>query len=829
MTFFQLDKLDSTLIYTATYQPTWVFISILVAVLSTYAALEATFQAQSQTNFSTKFLWVLISAFTFGVGIWAMHFIGMLALKLPCHVRYDLPETMLSIIPSIFVSGLVFGVDSFAKNQLTHGLNSLFLALGVALMHYSGMAAMLMEAEIRYSPELFTVSILGAIGLAYLALRIKASANSNNKARTLGVAIVMGCAVSVMHYSAIAATFFIKNPDSLSGDLPVNLDSVALLVTVITSFIALLCLTLASYSRSKETKNQLMFSEERLMFALESSGDCIWQWSLLSDEVMFSSTWVNKLAFTEESVFTTGQTWLNNIHPDDLEAVKLSIEQCFSGETPAFYSEHRLRGKQDWLWVLSRGKVVMRDKDNKPTEMLGTLIDISERKEFAREIEYLAFFDSLTGLPNRRMFLDRLKQGLVDIKRNPQCSAIIFIDLDRFKFFNDKHGQDNGDLLLQEIANRIKASVHDYDVVARLSSDEFVVMLNLLDNDQDKATLEAESFSKPLLASINEKYNLVGYEHQISASMGVYVFDEREENIEDILKYANTATYHAKKQGGNSICFFNLDMQKLINDRLKLEEDLQVAIAGNQFELHYQAQFKSQLGIIGAEVLIRWRHPVRGLVSPYEFIPIAEETGLILPIGRWVLNVACDQVRHWQTNPAMQHLSLAINVSARQFQEANFVQSVTDAIQGDPLIGNKIKLELTESLLIENIDETIEKMKALIALGVKFSMDDFGTGYSSLSYLSKLPFSQLKIDQSFVRNIGINDLDNNIIKTIIGMGESLNMRVIAEGVETPAQREFLLQHLCDYFQGYLFSKPLVLNEFEDLVISQGAGFKLSVD
>jgi len=398
-----------------------------------------------------------------------------------------------------------------------------------------------------------------------------------------------------------------------------------------------------------------------------------------------------------------------------------------------------------------------------------------------------------------------------------------------FGSFNDKHGQDNGDLLLQEIANRIRTSVHDYDVVARLSSDEFVVMLNLLDNDLDKATLEAESFSKPLLASINEKYNLVGYEHQISVSMGVYVFDEREENIEDILKYANTATYHAKKQGGNSICFFNLDMQKLINDRLKLEEDLQVAIAGNQFELHYQAQFKNQLGIIGAEVLIRWRHPVRGLVSPYEFIPIAEETGLILPIGRWVLNVACDQVRHWQTNPAMQHLSLAINVSARQFQEANFVQSVTDAIQGDPLIGNKIKLELTESLLIENIDETIEKMKALIALGVKFSMDDFGTGYSSLSYLSKLPFSQLKIDQSFVRNIGINDLDNNIIKTIIGMGESLNMRVIAEGVETPAQREFLLQHLCDYFQGYLFSKPLVLNEFEDLVISQGAGFKLSVD
>jgi len=815
--FFQFDKLDNALIYPISYQPSWVVISILMAVLSSYAALHASFQAQAQTNFSTKLLWVLISSITFGVGIWAMHFIGMLALKLPCHVGYDLLETLLSIIPSILVCGLVFAIDCFAKNKLTHWLNSILLALGVASMHYSGMAAMLLEGVVRYNPERFTVSILGTIALAFLAIRIKANAIFNNKSLTLGVAIVLGIAVSVMHYSAIAAAYFIKNPNSLLANLPTNLDSLKTLVAAITSIIALLSLTLANYSRSKDAINQLKVSEERLKFTLESSGDCIWQWDLISDDVIFSSGWVGKLGFTQDSAISSGSAWINNIHPDDLAGVELSMKKCHSGVAPTFYSEYRLRGKQDWLWVLSRGKVLMRDKDNKPTEMLGTLIDISERKALASEIEYLAFYDSLTGLPNRWMFLDRLKQGLDDLQANHLRSAIIFIDLDGFKKLNDRQGHHVGDLLLQEVASRIKTVVRDNDVVARLSSDEFVVLLSRLDNDQFNAIKQAEDFSKALLSRINEKYILAACDHYISASVGIYVFDGSEDTIENILKHADVATYHAKKQGGSCICFFNLEMQKHINDRLKLEEDLRIAIAEQQFELHYQAQFKSQLGVDGAEVLIRWRHPNRGLVSPYEFIPVAEETGLILPIGQWVLNAACDQVRLWQDKPALQHLSLAINVSVRQFQEDNFVQSVIDAIQGDPLIGNKIKLELTESLLVENIDETIEKMKVLKAFGVRFSMDDFGTGYSSLSYLSKLPFDQLKIDQSFVRNININDLDNSIIRTIIGMGESLNMKVIAEGVETPVQRDFLLQHRCDYFQGYLFSKPVVLNEFEDLV------------
>lgn len=817
---FQFDKLDDALVYTSSYEQLWVFVSILMAILSSYAALNASFQAQSQTQFSTKFLWILISAFTFGVGIWAMHFIGMLALNFACPVHYDLPVTLISIIPSILVSGLVLGGDWFGKNHLSHFINSLILSLGVGTMHYTGMAAMHMEADIRYNPEIFIISILVSIALAYLALSVKNTATRNNKGRNLWFATIMGCSVSVMHYLAIAATYFIKNPDNTLDTGSFNLESLAILVAVSTTFITLLCLTLASYSHNKKTKNQLKISQERLRFILESTGDCIWEWNLISDDVLFSNDWAKKLGFTQNSSYTKGQIWLNNIHPDDLDGVLLSVELCFSDEESLFSSEYRLRGEHDWLWVLSRGKILVRDKENKPLEMLGTLIDISERKKSANEIEYLASFDSLTGLPNRRLFLDRLKQSQIDLKRRHLSGALIFIDLDRFKNLNDRLGHHIGDLLLQEVSQRIKASVQDYDVAARLGGDEFVVMLTNLNKDEFQASEEAEYFSKNILTTINEKYILSEYDYHISASIGIHIFNGSEPNIENILKHADIAMYQSKKDGGNRICFFNPEMQKLINARLKLEEDLHIAVSEKQFELHYQAQFKNKLGILGAEVLLRWRHPERGLISPIEFIPVAEETGLILPIGYWILNTACDQIRQWQNNPSLQHLSLAINVSARQFHDANFVQWVNDAIHGDPAIGNKIKLELTESLLIENIDAIIEKMKALKNLGVQFSMDDFGTGYSSLSYLTKLPFDQLKIDQSFIRNIGINDLDNIIIKTIIGMGESLNMRVIAEGVETEQQLDFLLKHQCDYFQGFLFSQPIVLNAFENLVVSQ---------
>ncbi len=823
MMFFQLDKLDSALAYASTYDPAWVIVSIMMAVLSSYAALNASFNVSSQTTLSAKFLWSFISAVTFGIGVWAMHFIGMLALKLPCHVYYALTETLLSILPSILVSGLVFGVDGLDKRYTSTWLRALLLAIGVALMHYTGMAAMLIDGDIRYNPALFTTSIFLTLVFAYGALSFKENASQRYKGRTLWVAIIMGIAVSVMHYSAIGATYFIKKQISVAEHLPSNSEDLAVLVAVATTLIALVCLSLANYSRSKEATKQLRHSEESLKMTLESTGDCIWQWNIISDEVIFSIDWASKLGFTQGSPFTTGSIWLNNIHPEDIEGVVLNIQQCFSGAQPAFSSEFRLRGMHDWLWVLSRGKLIKRDRENKPTEMIGTLIDISERKRAANEIEYLAFYDALTGLPNRKLFLDRLKKSLLDLKEKQLTGALIFIDLDRFKNVNDKLGHQFGDLLLQEVAQRIKACVQQQDVVARLSGDEFVIMLTQLHGNQFTASLKVADLSHVVLVRLAEKYNLDGYEYHISASLGVNVFNETEVNSADILKYADIAGYYAKKEGGNCIRFYNPDMQKLINDRLVLEEDLHNAIINKQFELYYQAQIEHNVGIVGAEVLIRWRHPVRGLVSPLDFIGVAEETGLILPMGYWVLNEACDQIRQWQKNPGLQSITLAINVSARQFQDINFVQTVIDAIEGDARIGNKIKLELTESLLIDDIETTVQKMNALKSLGISFSMDDFGTGYSSLSYLTKLPFDQLKIDQSFTRNVGINGDDNALIKTIIGMSESLNLRVIAEGVETEAQRDFLMQHHCENFQGYLFSKPIVLSEFEQLVLSHDLG------
>jgi diguanylate cyclase (GGDEF)-like protein/PAS domain S-box-containing protein len=450
-------------------------------------------------------------------------------------------------------------------------------------------------------------------------------------------------------------------------------------------------------------------------------------------------------------------------------------------------------------------------------------------REYARQraeakVERLVFYDPLTNLPNRRLLHDRVSHALAVATRSNGHGAILFVGLDDFKTLNDSKGHAVGDLLLIEVAKRIQACVREDDSVARLGGDQFVVVLNGLAETLAQASQQAQDVAEHVLAAIGQPYWLEHWQYHCSASAGITMFYADKHSAEELLQYTETAMYKAKSAGRNSILFYNPSMQVDLEKRTVLENDLRSALRQQQFVLFYQMQVDQHGGIQGAETLIRWQHPSRGLVSPLEFITLAEKNGLILPIGQWVLETACSQLKAWEGDARMRGLTLAVNVSASQFHQPDFVDLVKRVLNAYDLAPNRLKLELTESLVLGDIDDAIVKMHQLRQLGVRFSVDDFGTGYSSLSYLTKLPIDQLKIDKSFVRNIRVTPSDTVIVQTILGMAENLGLECIAEGVETQEQHAFLLQHGCKQFQGYLFSMPLPLADFEVRVVAGKASY-----
>jgi diguanylate cyclase (GGDEF)-like protein/PAS domain S-box-containing protein len=468
-----------------------------------------------------------------------------------------------------------------------------------------------------------------------------------------------------------------------------------------------------------------------------------------------------------------------------------------------------------WLTISA-----VRGRDGAVTHYVGTHIDITQRKAAEEQLHKLAFYDALTQLPNRRLLLERLGHALAGSVRNQRQGAIMFLDLDNFKTLNDTQGHDVGDCLLIEAAQRLQSSVRQGDTVARLGGDEFVVMLEALDGDGLVAA-QVEGVAEKILAALEHPYRLElstapgnTIDYRCTASIGVTLFGAEAVHVDELLKQADLAMYQAKDAGRNTIRFFDPDMQATITQRVALETDLREAVQQGQFLLHYQPQLVGEGNrLTGAEALVRWQHPRRGMVSPADFIPLAE--GLILPLGLWVLETACAQLASWATEPRMAHLALAVNVSAQQFRQGDFVDQVLAVLAATGANPQRLKLELTESLLVNNVEDIITKMTLLKAKGVGFSLDDFGTGYSSLSYLKRLPLDQLKIDQSFVRDVLTDPNDAAIAKMIIALAESLGLAVIAEGVETEAQRHFLARHGCHAYQGYLFSRPLPPEVFEE--------------
>ncbi|APW44227.1 EAL domain-containing protein [Rhodoferax saidenbachensis] len=560
---------------------------------------------------------------------------------------------------------------------------------------------------------------------------------------------------------------------------------------------------------------------ERMELALAGARLGLWDQALPSGLLQVDERAASILGHVDGQPRTI-LNWRDEIHPDDLDNVVLAFDRHLSGETPRYEAEYRLRHVNGcWVWVQARGKIVERDRQGRPVRILGTRADISASKRHESEIQQLAFYDGLTGLPNRRLLMDRISRAVNLSHRNRQAGAIMFIDLDNFKDLNDTLGHDKGDLLLAQVAARLLEVTRKTDTVARLGGDEFVVLLEELGASDSSVSERAEQIGQNIVQRLSTPYLLSGHEVYSTPSVGVAMFGADTESIDDLMKQADLAMYEAKAAGRNALRLFSPQMQTQAAASVALERDLRGAIARNELHLHYQPIVDADRTMTGVEALVRWNHPRHGPVSPAEFIPLAEKSGLILQIGQWVMEQACEQIRLWGARPESRRLTVSVNISARQMRQPDFVGQVISVLSSSGANPFRLRFELTESMLFSDTEDVIEKMNDLKAMGVGFSLDDFGTGYSSLSYLKRLPLDQLKIDQSFIREALTHTSDATIAKAIVGLAHSLGMLVVAEGVETEAQHTFLAQSHCDSFQGYLYAPPCSAERITALLNTQG--------
>lgn len=567
---------------------------------------------------------------------------------------------------------------------------------------------------------------------------------------------------------------------------------------------------IAERERSKEA---LIESQIQLRSVIDSTSDLIWS----VDAKRFGLVMFNR-SLRDYFLTQRGIRIEPGMRPEELFPTDALIKKW-----RGFYQRTIDEGSHSFEYVTFAGARTLYLSFNpleKDHEIYGVSVfgkDITARKAAEESAHQLAFYDPLTDLPNRRLLLDRLRQMISASARRKTYDAVLFIDLDNFKALNDTRGHDVGDLLLIEVADRLQASVRQGDTVARLGGDEFVITLTDLGDQVDQAIGKAETVSKKILETTSRTILLNGAEYHGTSSIGVCLFRGDDVTVDELLKHADTAMYQAKNGGRNTVRFYDPAMQATLESRVRIESLIRQALP-DQFVLNYQLQAGRHGEVLGAEALLRWQHPEQGTIPPATFIPLAEDTGLILPIGEWVLRTACAQLKAWESDPKTRSLRLAVNVSVRQFHQADFVDRVLAALDDTAADPTKLKLELTESLLVKDVEDVIAKMSALKARGVTFSLDDFGTGYSSLSYLKRLPLDELKIDRSFVRDVLTDPDDASIALTIVALAKSLGLSVIAEGVETEAQRDFLARHGCNRYQGYLFSRPLPLDEFEQLLL-----------
>ena len=540
-----------------------------------------------------------------------------------------------------------------------------------------------------------------------------------------------------------------------------------------------------------------------------------WELDINKNVLVWSDEIYRIFKLEKTSVDLTFDKFSSYIHMEDLSIYLTAQENAINDICPLDIEHRIILDDGTERFVHELGELKHKPKGG-GTFLCGTVQDITEKKAAERRINHLAFYDTLTGLPNRQLLFDRLAQASVAVIRDSKRGALIYLDLDNFKLLNDTLGHDMGDLLLKNVALRFTSSLRQMDTIARVGGDEFVILLTDLSPLIDLATEQAKAISNTIIKTLQEPFQLKNHTYFVTASIGIAMFSERTQDVEVLLKRADLAMYKAKSLGKDTVEFFDYDLQEQVLSRSATENDLRHALSNNQFELYYQPQMDLNRQMIGCEALIKWFHPVEGLISPAEFIPIAEETGLILPIGRWVLETACKQLKEWKLTEKS-YVTISVNVSAKQFKHNDFVESVLSLVYEHDIDSTKLRLEITEGMLIDNHKDIVFKIEKLKRHGITFSLDDFGTGFSSLNYLAKLPLDELKIDQSFVREMMVDQNNAVIVKTIISLGQSLGLAVIAEGVESIDQQKFLADRGCNLFQGYLYSKPVPATELDKIL------------
>ncbi|MCG8291408.1 putative bifunctional diguanylate cyclase/phosphodiesterase [Pseudomonas entomophila] len=675
------------------YSSSLVLISLCVAILASYTALDLTGRIATAKGRAVH-LWMLGGAFAMGIGIWSMHFIGMLAFSLPINLGYDTTLTALSLLIAVASSGFALWLVSQPKlpwQQL--GFGALIMGSGIACMHYTGMAALRMQPGIDYDPTLFGASLAIAVGASaaalWIAFRLRQHTPYVRQFRGLA-AVVMGIAIVGMHYTGMAAANFPAGSycgalvDGLAGD---GLDYLVLITTLAVLAVALLTSVLDARLEARTA------------------------------ELARSLTLANQ------------------------------------------------------------------------------------------ELTQLALHDTLTGLPNRTLLADRIDQAIGRVAEQGGCFALMFIDLDGFKPVNDAFGHHVGDLLLKAVAARLRGHLHSQDTLARIGGDEFVLLVELGEPD------DAMGVAVKQVNLVSRPFRVAEHDLQLTASVGIVLYPGNGADQHELLRNADAAMYHAKSAGKNGYSFFDASMNTNARQQLQLLQDLRTALEQGQFRLHYQPKFDAAARQpIGAEALLRWEHPQHGLMLPDRFIGLAEKTGLIIPIGEWVLGEACRQMRQWMYQ-GHDDWRIAVNLSAIQFCHAGLVDSVARALNDNGLPANRLTLEITETTAMRDADASLTVLQRLSDMGVDLSIDDFGTGYSSLMYLKRLPANELKIDRGFVRDLEQDSDDAAIVSAIVALGQALGLRIVAEGVETDRQQDFLTRLGCDSLQGYLLGQPVPPEQF----------------
>jgi diguanylate cyclase (GGDEF)-like protein len=793
------------------YDLSLVFLSYVIASIASYVALDMSAHLRNPTSRIFRIVWLALGSFVMGLGIWSMHFVGMLAFIMPMPMAYSMVWTGSSMLIAVIASLVAFLLFMIKKPQLKHYLMSgIALGAAIAAMHYTGMAGM-EDVKIHYEKGLFLLSILIAMFASMAALWLSVQSDRGTfftRFRLkLGSGLIMGFAIVGMHYTGMAAAVFTPTHDMMST-FPIDISPTTLAISVTTGSLAIMMIALIAstykYFTDLALKTKSDFLETILktmtggVIAFDAKGK-INLFNRSASEVYGPALtlgaplneWAKKFPFFTTVDFQKELTLEENplyrtVKGERITGVELIAKDQKGVNRSLIFDGQPLIG----FGGESLGSVVMFN-------------DISKRKMDEEELKYRATHDMLTGLPNRVLLLDRLAQAIASAKRHHLKAVVIFVDLDNFKIVNDALGHGIGDSLLKMVAARFTLLLRSTDTLARLGGDEFIVVLPDLENIKS-----IPQFLDRVLKDIAQPYNIDGHEVNISCSLGFSIYPDNGEDTETLLKTADNAMYQAKESGKNTFKFFTGEMQTHVSKRMEVENDLRHALINKEFFLEYQPKLDIKSNkLVGFEALVRWKHPKYGIIPPNDFIPIAEETGLIIPLGKWVLETACKQNKAWQSG-GLVPLCMSVNISSRQCKEKNLFGIIKGILDGTGLESQYLELELTESLAMSNPKEFMKLLLQFKKLGIKTSIDDFGTGYSSLNYLRQFPVNCLKIDQSFIREIETKTGDLSIVKAIVSLGHSLNMSVIAEGVETKEQLLQLQAEECDEIQGFYLSRPI---------------------